>query len=111
MITKFKTYRQNLAAHPEQYWFRRKLYGWGWTPVCWQAWVVVIAFIAYVVWCALALSDAVTPDADDWAWYFVKLFAGVLVMLAIAALTGETPRWQWGPSKTEKPDQNQGSSR
>lgn len=25
-----------LKDNPEGYWFKRKLYGWGWTPAKWQ---------------------------------------------------------------------------
>ena len=32
-----RQYIQYLKDNPQGYWFRRKLFGWGWVPVKWQA--------------------------------------------------------------------------
>lgn len=32
----FKNYLDYIRDNPHGYWFKRKLYGWGWTPVTWQ---------------------------------------------------------------------------
>ena len=44
-----KRYVAYLQDNPEQYWFKRKLFGWGWVPVRWQGWVFLLVWIALVV--------------------------------------------------------------
>jgi len=35
-----KKYIAYLKDNPKRYWFKAKMYGWGWTPVKWQDWLV-----------------------------------------------------------------------
>jgi hypothetical protein len=72
-------------------WFKRKLYGWGWTPVTWQGWLVVAISIAFIY---LGFYVGETDDAPGAA------LLGILIALAIIFFfgywKGEKPRWQWG---------------
>ncbi len=29
-------------------WFKRKTYGWGWTPVSWQGWLVTLGLVVVI---------------------------------------------------------------
>lgn len=90
----FKKYFEYLNDNPEGLWFKRKLYGWGWTPVKWQGWLVVLVGIAFTV---AGLYVGEMDDAPGAA------LLGVLIMIAIIFFfgywKGEKPRWQWGPPK------------
>ena len=46
MINKYIEYFKN---NPEGYWFKRKIYGWGWTPVKWQGWVTILVFVVLMI--------------------------------------------------------------
>jgi hypothetical protein len=89
-----KKYIEYLKDNPEGYWFKRKLYGWGWTPVKWQGWLVVIISIAIAI---LGVWVGEIDDAPGAA------FLGILIMIALIFIfgywKGEKPRWQWGPDK------------
>jgi len=37
----FNDYIEYVRDNPRRYWFKRKLFGWGWTPVTRQGWAVV----------------------------------------------------------------------
>jgi hypothetical protein len=70
-------------------WFRRKRFGWGWTPVTIEGWAVVGAYLVAIM--ALA----------TWAGKGTPAFyagVGVLTALVIALgyLKGEAPGWRWG---------------
>jgi len=30
-------------------WFKAKRYGWGWTPACWQGWLVLGVYFAVLI--------------------------------------------------------------
>jgi peptidoglycan biosynthesis protein MviN/MurJ (putative lipid II flippase) len=75
-------------------WFKRRLYGWGWTPVTWQGWVVVLIGVV-ILFAGVYIGD--TDDAPGAAF-----LGGVLMVLFIIPFCmkkGEKPRWQWGRGK------------
>jgi hypothetical protein len=87
-----KLFRDN----PSRYWFRRRLYGWGWTPARLPGFAVLLVFLGYVVWCAMVFDKIIVPTTADTQQYIAKLSLGVVILTVIALLTGEPPRWQWG---------------
>jgi hypothetical protein len=84
-------YIKYLKDNPKGYWFKRKLYGWGWVPVKWQGWLVILFFIAIVTYAAIAflIKGKLTE-------YFVILIISIILLGYIAYKTGEKPRWSWG---------------
>ncbi|MFH0804067.1 MAG: hypothetical protein V1896_00500 [Candidatus Zambryskibacteria bacterium] len=94
-----KKYIEYLKDNPEGYWFKRKIYGWGWVPVKWQGWAVIVVGVAFVF---LGIFIGEIDDAPGAA------LLGVLLMLALIFTfgfwKGEKPRWQWGPPKDDKKD-------
>ena len=89
-----KEYIAYLKDNPKGYWFKARLYGWGWVPVRWQGWLVIVAGIGIFL---LGISIGEADDAPGAA------LIGALLMLAIifsfCFWKGEKPRWQWGPPK------------
>lgn len=82
-------------------WFRRKTYGWGWTPITWQGWTVTFVFIAIPLLVKYIMKIL---DYSKFIQNFA-LFATlplVLVGLTVVCLRyGEKPRWQWGVRTTK----------
>jgi L-threonylcarbamoyladenylate synthase len=78
-------------------WFRRKTYGYGWTPVSWEGWAALAVYIALNVFAFLAV-DAREHSASDTLINFAPRFLLLtLIFYIVAFCTGEKPRWQWGP--------------
>ncbi len=75
-------------------WFKRRWYGWGWYPVTWQGWIVVLGFILAVI--VLAFS---TLPEENLTCYFISLGILILVLILICLKKGEKPKWQWGRPK------------
>lgn len=84
-------------------WFKRKTYGWGWTPTTWQGWGITIGYIVVMI----AVGFFLDPDThSDSVWIFsgaVVIFT--ILFIYIAYKTGEKPRWQWG-GREEHTDDN-----
>lgn len=89
-----KKYIEYLKDNPEGYWFKRKLYGWGWTPVKWQGWLVVAIGVGIFI---AGMYVGETDDAPG------ATLLGFLIMLALIFYfgykKGEKPKWQWGEKK------------
>lgn len=80
--------------NPKRYWFKRKLFGFGWTPVRWPGVLSTVLYIGLAVW--LILRAEANASFDSLATFIVP-FAGItIIFFIIAYRTGERPRWQWG---------------
>lgn len=104
-----KIYLKYLRNNPEGYWFKRKLYGWGWTPVRVEGWLTIIVFIVLVIANSYRLENKVT-NPNDMVWPFVLetvLMTGIL--LWICYKKGESPRWQWGLPEEEREEDKEDS--
>ncbi len=73
----------------EKFWFRRKSFGWGWTPATVEGWLSMGLYILLVV--------AISPLREHYpeAFYSIVLVA-TGVIIALCCFKGEPPRWQWG---------------
>ncbi len=101
----FKRYVEYYKDNPQGYWFKRKLYGWGWVPVTWQGWLVLAFFILFLFWNVLSLTPNPVPTDAESFWIFAKSIFAAGIMIFICYKTGEKPRWQWGlPSEDVKKD-------
>jgi hypothetical protein len=72
-------------------WFKRKTYGYGWTPVTLEGWVFTIGWI-------VALSLLITNINQDWINLAV-LIAMSGILFFVCYKKGEKPRWQWRKGK------------
>ena len=70
-------------------WFKRKKYGFGWTPSTWEGWTVVL------VW-AILFYSFISKTNQNWSKnsLFIFLITGILIYVSYKK--GESPRWQWG---------------
>lgn len=97
-MSMFQEYIQYLKDNPEGYWFKRKLYGWGWTPARKQGWAVTAVFIATVLGLLIGAETRMVQFFNDSELLLIVALATVLFM-GIVWKTGEPPRWQWGNKK------------
>lgn len=79
----------------EKLWFKRKRYGWGWTPSTWQGWLVTLVYIVLVVASALTLDEN-SPPREIIFTFALPLVLLTITFIRIAYKKGEKPHWQWG---------------
>jgi len=92
----FKQHIEYLRDNPKGYWFKRKLYGWGWTPANRKGRAVTALLIAYLLWISFSLPPKDISTTADLNRFFIKLTLGLMIFLFICYKTGESPKWQWG---------------
>lgn len=96
----FKDDMAYLRDNPQGYWFKARLYGWGWTPVRWQGFVIILIYIVAIIFFALTIDR--NSSAREVMFTFVLPFVLLTVALfRICYKTGEKPRWMWGPPKKD----------
>lgn len=85
----------------DKLWFRAKRYGWGWTPISWEGWLVTLLYVFLIVSRVVPLDKAQHSVSDfliNGGIWFVIYTAGLLF---ICYTKGERPRWRWGSKDDE----------
>lgn len=79
----------------EQKWFKRKLYGWGWTPATWHGWAVLAVWLSFVLFFSFSLDEAASLR-EVVLNFILPILVLTVLLIRICYLKGEKPRWQWG---------------
>ena len=88
---------------PKAYWFKRRRYGYGWTPATWQGMLSLLVFLVVVVGGGFMIAD--TPKGQFTAGIAAYIIAVLLASAGLAIISiikGPPPKWRWG----SKPDDN-----
>ena len=97
-----KEYIAYLKDNPKGYWFKRKLYGWGWVPAKWQGWCVILLYILLILSLVLTREEAIPGNPDsgsNFLTFALPIIVLTALLIIIAYKKGEKPRWQWGQPK------------
>jgi len=101
----FKKYFDYLRDNPEHYWFKRKVFGWGWVPATWQGWTVTLVYVALVFALVFIGEKNVAENPDSGSNFLVfglPLIVLTAIFIFIAYKKGEKPKWQWGLDKLKE---------
>ena len=97
-----KEHIEYLKNNQEGYWFKRKLYGWGWTPATWQGWLVLAVFIVLITLNAFRIDFNSHSASDTLINVVPQTIILVALLILICFKTGEKPHWQWGLHEGEE---------
>lgn len=94
-------------AKDSEYWFKRRRYGWGWFPVTWQGWLVVIVYLLLIFLSARAFTRAPQESADFEMYMFILILAlATITLIRIGYVKGPRPRWRWGKTPGDNPKED-----
>jgi hypothetical protein len=96
MTNPIKKIIKHLKNNPKHYWFKRKLYGWGWTPATIEGWAITLLFLAYIIIETLLYSLDPVPTPNTMNSYIIRMIIAVILLILICYTKGEKPRWSWG---------------
>lgn len=100
-MTLIKQHIEYLRDNPQGYWFKSKLYGYGWTPARPAGWFTIgtyFIFLLGIVW-YLDSSVVVEQSADI---FITAIVGATALLLAVCWKTGEPLKWQWGQKDTNQ---------
>lgn len=98
----FKKYIDYIKDNPKHYWFKRKVWGWGWVPATWQGWFVTLLYIVLISTLVLTREEAVPGNPDSGSNFLVFGLPVILLTVTFILIVykkGEKPTWQWGLPK------------
>lgn len=91
----------------QKHWFKRRRYGYGWTPVTWQGWLTIVGSLAVILGGAFTIKD--TPDGEftkELGIYLLVVLLSVSTLIRIAIAKGPKPKWRWGKKPSDNPDED-----
>ena len=90
-----------------KYWFKRKRYGYGWTPSTWQGWLVCVVYLVLVVLGALFLGrGGDEPASEDLLVFFTTLIVATATLIVVTYYKGPKPKWRWGATNHDNPKED-----
>ena len=97
-----KEYIAYLQYNPKGYWFKRKLFGWGWTPARWHGWAALGAYVLSLYVLFIKIDANSHSGSDTLFGFVVPLLVSTSILVVLCYVKGEKPTWQWGIPKKEK---------
>lgn len=97
-----KDYTKYLKDNPQGYWFKAKLYGWGWVPVKLQGWLVVLVYVVLISTIVSMREEYVHGNPDSGSNFLTSALPIIVltaILIFICYKKGEKPHWQWGLPK------------
>jgi hypothetical protein len=89
-----------------KYWFKRKRFGYGWTPSTWQGWLIIGMYVALVLLGALFFTRDSAPESENALVFFTVLFVATSTLLAITHYTAPKAKWRWGKEPDDNPSED-----
>lgn len=93
-----KKYIDYIKDNPKGYWFKAKLFGWGWVPATWQGWLVIVIYVALLIFFAKTI-DETSSNREVMFTFILPATLLTLTFFRIAYKKGEKPKWSWGLPK------------
>jgi len=81
-----------IAVKFNEYWFRPRMFGWGWTPTSWEGWGVVLL--------ALAALYLTVENVEGWARY--PALIGMVCALVLVSDLKSNPSFILSRKKSAK---------
>lgn len=95
-----------MNTNPGRYWFKRRRFGWGWTPVTREGWLVIVAFMIALVGGAVLVGDRMEESGWWMAAWLTWAAAWVIALLILTARHAPPGKWRWGRKPTDNPTED-----
>ncbi len=71
------------------------MYGWGWTPITWQGWVLTLIYALGLI-PNIIEANKQHSGSDFLVAFAIPFITNTILFLVICYSRGERPRWRWG---------------
>lgn len=91
----------------KKYLMKRRRYGYGWIPVTWQGWLLIVLQLAIILVAATFLpTKPVQPSTSELIRFLVLVGCAIASLLIMSSFAGPRPKWRWGKKPTDNPDED-----
>jgi len=90
-----------------KYWFKRKRYGYGWTPTTYQGWVALLAYtVALLVGTISIIGTQENPGTVRVVGGFILMLGLTLLLLKLTSSKGPKAKWRWGKKEDDTAEED-----
>lgn len=89
-----------MDVEKKKHWFRAKRFGYGWYPYTWQAWLIILGYIAAIIFFGLRIENLAEDKLLEQFFYPVIFLTIVLVY--ISWKKGEKASFRWNGKEVFK---------
>lgn len=88
--------------------FKRRRYGYGWTPVTPGGWIIVGVFLTAIVgWSLLVLPrDKQSATMSELLVYIGGIACMIVLLYLVTRRYAPRGKWRWGHKPTDNPDED-----
>ncbi len=83
-------------------WFKRKTYGWGWSPCSWQGWAILAMYLFAIFSDFIFIDKNSHSISDTLVSFLLHVYILTVFLIIICYTTGEEPYWQWGEKNSKE---------
>ena len=77
-------------------WFRAKRFGWGWTPISWEGWVIMLLYLIGTIGYFIDADRYSHSGSDTLISFAIPFIINTIFLLIICYTRGEKFGWKWG---------------
>lgn len=96
-----------MTTDKKDYLMKRRRYGWGWTPVKWQGWLLIGMQLA-IIFVAITFlpTKSVQPTPTELLAFFAIVVFAIATIILISFINSPAPAWRWGKKPGDNPDED-----
>lgn len=80
-----------------KYWFKRKRYGYGWTPSSKEGWLLILAYLVIITMGVILFSDKLESGETLYSiGYLIFIITTTSVLLLLTVRKAPKGKWRWG---------------
>jgi hypothetical protein len=99
-----KNHSEEVSDIHGKLWFKRKLFGWGWTPCSWEGWSILLIYLVYFAikftfwteYLQLLETGSGAVGLTNSYLFILDFLTVSFFFILICYTRGEKPKWQWG---------------
>lgn len=90
-----------------KYWFKRKRYGYGWTPSSKRGWLLISIYLFVVIFGGYFFSDKLESGNIFYSIaYLIFIIVSTTILLLITIRKAPKGRWRWGWNEADNPKED-----
>lgn len=94
-------------ANNNDYWMKRRRYGWGWVPITWQGWLFTLLQTVILLIAASQIPRRpAQPSKEQLMRLIITLLCVSISLVLVGSRTGPKPHWRWGKNDSDNSDED-----
>jgi len=90
----------------QNYWFKRRRYGYGWIPSTWQGWFVLAIYILTISVGAFLIDYESKEIPASLIMYLLFVLLSTVILFFITYKKGPKPKWRNGKTPQDDPEED-----